>query len=136
MRIPVKLAGGIAEGGIPEWVILELQGEVVARGGLAGQELGTLIYDEGSKATLTIGSHRLDGKEYPLPAPFFVTRKVTEDGETEQEGGDQALVGDSGRCRTVYKVIGKVTKKLLFKQRPKPLIGAARQRQEGGAKKM
>ena len=81
------------------WTMIELQGVLESTGGrLEGQELGEFRVAEGGKdATLTIGSHELQGKLVTLPKPLLATRK----------GEDGAVV-----------VVGVVRNKYVFKTRP------------------
>ncbi len=81
------------------WTMIELQGVLESTTGqLEGQELGLFRVAEGGKdATLTVGSHELQGKLVTLPQPLVATRK----------GEDGAVV-----------VVGIVRSKYVFKTRP------------------
>lgn len=100
------------------------------------------------KPVLVISNHKLEGKTASEPKPLLVLRKVMVDvnqksdssssngekcrrgdskGDTSEGGGeDQVGAGDSQPQqqlkRVEYRVVGKVTRKTIFKTRPKPLI--------------
>lgn len=95
-----------------------------------------------------ISNHKLEGKAASEPKPLLVLRKVMVDaddrsdsssnsnrqerrhgdssGDTSEGGGkDDVGVGhgsEQQRKRVEYRVVGKVTRKTIFKTRPKPLI--------------
>mmetsp|Transcript_21632 Transcript_21632/g.49933 ORF Transcript_21632/g.49933 Transcript_21632/m.49933 type:complete len:118 (+) Transcript_21632:66-419(+) len=116
MRIPVK---GLSEDGntkqeTPEWSMIELNGELVIPQttndesnplGKDQVELGSLKFKEGTPV-MTVGSHELKGKVVTLKEPFAVLKK------RKREEDDQVE----------YKVLGVVTKKLLFDQYPKSIM--------------
>lgn len=73
-----------------------------------------------------IGNHKLEGKAAAEPKPLLVLRKVVVPRPSDRGGVDHG-VGDGaeivGREASVeYHVVGRVTKKTIFKTRPKPLI--------------
>ena len=85
---------------------------------------------------LVIANHKLEGKPASEPKPLLVLRKVLVDVNDENSGGGQN--GDGGsegtgagdrdaarrpqQQRVEYRIVGRVTRKMIFKTRPKPLI--------------
>eukprot|EP00904_Undaria_pinnatifida_P007788 jgi/Undpi1/4139/HiC_scaffold_16.g07506.m1 len=155
MIIPLKIdraAGGETQGGksvqerkkgvcVPQWSMVELQGELISKDALSGQSLGSMTFENG-KPVLVISHHKLEGKVASEPKPLLVLRKVIVPGcsSSSPDGGgsgsDAGMGGGSGdvvaggvkRERVEYHVVGRVTRKTIFKTRPKPLI----RKMEGG----
>lgn len=104
MPIYVKLS---SETTYENWAIIELQGDIQAHSGtITGtQFVGDLHFTKTGTTVLIIGHHLLHGKEAKFDKPLAVLEKSkTNDGQTE------------------YLVKAIITKKLLFKTRPKPII--------------
>ncbi|CAM9534767.1 unnamed protein product [Phaeothamnion confervicola] len=115
MIIPIRVDGKSAEeaGGsaspesapaLPEWSMIELNGVLKSKDALAGQGLGRLSTTN-DKPTLVIGSSLLEGKVAKLPKPVLVLQRVRQDRKT-----------------TEYRIVGKLGRKIIFKNRPKPIV--------------
>jgi len=96
-----------------EWTLVELQGELQARGkdtdilsgdGFGGLEMGNLSLNKEGKAILHIGNAMLEGSSLPIPKPLVITKK--------RQVGDQATL----------EVVGVIRKKYIFKQRPVTIV--------------
>ncbi|XP_006909869.1 chromosome transmission fidelity protein 8 homolog isoform X2 [Pteropus alecto] len=113
VQIVVSSAGA---GGLAEWVLMELQGEIEARysTGLAGNLLGDLHYTTEGIPVLIVGHHILYGKIIHLEKPFAVLVKHTP--------GEQDCDELGCETGTRYLVTALIKKKILFKTRPKPII--------------
>ncbi|GBG33852.1 Chromosome transmission fidelity protein 8-like [Hondaea fermentalgiana] len=85
--------------------------------GLGGQTLGELTFDNGVPI-LEIGVHRLEGKIVKIPKPFAVIERIEDHNSAANniEDSDQLPV-------TKFAVRGIIRQKILFKTRPKPLVG-------------
>jgi chromosome transmission fidelity protein 8 len=105
MIIPILSGESTQEGQLPEWAMVELQGEIVRKDGdpnAGGYDLGSFSVSKTGNIQLTIGYHQLEGVEQKLKKPYAIIQK-SEDNSS-------------------YIVVGYITKKYLFKQRPRALI--------------
>ena len=68
---------------------------------------------------LIIGHHILYGKVLQLEKPFAVLAKDVAEAKPMEEDGQEATRTDTV---TEYHVNAVITKKILFKTRPKPII--------------
>ncbi|XP_074695782.1 chromosome transmission fidelity protein 8 homolog isoform X1 [Strix aluco] len=109
--VQIVISSGGA-GGLAQWVLLELQGEVEPRqsGGLEGSLLGDLHYTREGVPVLIVGHHILYGRVVQLEKPFAVLVK---------RGGSEA---EPAEPHAHYAVTALIKTKLLFKTRPKPII--------------
>ncbi|XP_031346365.1 chromosome transmission fidelity protein 8 homolog [Photinus pyralis] len=103
MPILIKMAGELMN----EWAIVELQGDIKSHSesSLEGQFLGHLHYTKQGIPTLIIGHHLLYGKEVKLEKPFALLEKQRSEDNSE------------------YIIKSIIRRKLLFKTRPKPIVG-------------
>lgn len=107
-----------------EWAIIELQGTLEMQAHskddpLAGKFIGDLHFTKSGEPTLIIGHHILYGKMSKLEKPFAVIKKRTgSPSKPPPLGSRESGVASSTR----YDVMGLVKHKLLFNQRPKPII--------------
>ncbi|CAN7985458.1 unnamed protein product, partial [Ixodes hexagonus] len=99
---------------IPEFRIVELQGDLVTHdSSFLGRYIGDLHYTKAGVPVLLVGHHVLYGKEQDVEKPFLVMRKVVPEPEIN------GTLKDNSR---EYHVQGVVTKKLVFRARPKPIV--------------
>ena len=101
-----------------EWAIIELQGTLEMASHckddpLAGKFIGDLHFSNSGEPTLIIGHHILYGKMMKLEKPFAIVRKQN-NSPTKKSG----TPSDGTR----YDVMGLIKLKLIFNQRPKPII--------------
>lgn len=100
---------------IPEFRIVELQGDLVTHdSSFFGRYIGDLHYTKAGVPVLLVGHHVLYGKEQDIEKPFLVMRKVAQP--------EAATHVTSKEKAKEYHIQGVVTKKLVFRARPKPIV--------------
>lgn len=142
MIIPIKVPqsrggeGGSSSMGKVEWVMLELNGELVkpqhdnaVRNTTEAEEndndkkkrfeFGSVQFDNSGAPTLTIGNHELKGTLITLKNPFAVLRKRKATHLSTDDVSDSKIMKQSG---VQYEVAGIVKKKLMFDKYPKSIM--------------
>lgn len=104
MQLVVKLSPDSRE-----WGLVELQGQLETRegSGFQGLHVGDLHFLSCDTASMIVGHHLLSGKVVTLDKPLAVLRKCVDD---EESGAPE------------YRIIAFITKKVIFKNRPKPIV--------------
>jgi len=99
--------------GIKEWSIIELQGELESKAeeALGGKLIGDLHYNHDGNPILIIGHHILHGKAQELEKPLIMINR----GQTFEMDNEESDIK--------YDVTAVIKKKLVFKTRPKPIVG-------------
>lgn len=125
VQMLVKMPGGVAE-----WGLVELQGQLETREQvpLDGMHIGDLHFNSKGTPSFILGHHLLTGKVVDLEKPYAILKKSTKsdlsaDGMELDSDIGQELVG-GGAC-TEYEVVALISKKIIFKNRPKPIVKSA-----------
>ncbi|XP_062579824.1 chromosome transmission fidelity protein 8 homolog [Saccostrea cucullata] len=117
VQVLISMPGSQKE--CPEWAIIDLQGSLETRKPvpLGGKFVGDLHFTKQNVPILIIGHHILYGKVVDLEKPYAVI--VKENSSDTDNPMDSDVKNDSS---VNYVVKALIKKKLLFKQRPKPII--------------
>ncbi|GFN75171.1 chromosome transmission fidelity protein 8-like protein [Plakobranchus ocellatus] len=114
--------------GQKEWGIVELQGDLETRHPvpLSGKFIGDIHFTHKDAPVLIIGHHILQGKVITLEKPLAVLVKSSrpDSGASEMDtrSDDKLQPMTKPQSSTTYLVEAIITKKILFKTRPKPII--------------
>ena len=119
-------------GGVADWGLVELQGLLETRDQvpLDNMHIGDLHFNSKGVPSLIVGHHLLTGKVVDLDKPYAILKRkvVLDDSRVNGDTGmevdcDVELKSDDtvGSC-SEYEVVALITKKILFKNRPKPII--------------
>lgn len=144
MIIPIRAAANPESTEKVEWVMLELNGELLkpledeSSGTTSSQttvnnlrrrvELGSVKFDVDGVPTLIIGNHELKGTAIILKEPFAVLRKrkakqiSQRDKDVELVSNDSTTLLKKSYFNTHLEVVGVVKKKLMFDQYPKSMM--------------
>ncbi|KDR20324.1 Chromosome transmission fidelity protein 8-like protein, partial [Zootermopsis nevadensis] len=103
-----------------EWAIVELQGDLESRNdsSMHQQFIGDLHYTNKGKPVLIIGHHILHGEVITMDKPFA----ILEQKQNPESEGSETFEPSVVQNTVEFHVKAIVKKKLIFSDRPKPII--------------
>ncbi len=107
-----------------EWGLIELQGQLETRDQVSFDDMyiGDLHFNDKGIPSLIVGHHLLTGKVINLEKPYAVMKKKQVSvGEMDKMEVNSDKDVDRQQC-TEYEIVALITKKIIFKNRPKPII--------------
>lgn len=117
-------------GDVEEWGLVELQGQLQTRDQvpLDTMHIGDLHFNSKGIPNLILGHHLLTGKVVELDKPYAILKKrtvsddvgVKGDSGMELDSSVESKHEDGVLCE--YEVVAVISKKILFKNRPKPIV--------------
>ena len=132
------------EGEVPEWFVIEMQGDLESRNKehLEGKFIGDLHYTKEGVPIMIIGHHILYGKVsrncldlavliidffclqvQSLERPLVSVEKVETGGDLKRNEGEELMdLDEEMEVKVEYRVKSIIKKKIIFKNRPKPII--------------
>lgn len=115
--------------GCNEWGMVELQGQLETRDQVPfdNMHIGDLHFDSRGTPNLIVGHHLLTGKIITLDKPFAVLLKKKSKTVCSSDEGLKWRMGTEPQpttrgTTTEYEVAALITEKIIFKNRPKPII--------------
>ena len=113
------------EGETPEWFIIEMQGDLESRNHehLEGKFIGDLHYTKEGVPIMIIGHHILYGKIQSMERPLVSVERVETGGRLRRGEGEEMMeLEEEMEVKVEYRVKSIIKKKIIFKNRPKPII--------------
>ncbi|PVG04046.1 hypothetical protein CPB86DRAFT_778283 [Serendipita vermifera] len=117
------LPPSLAELGPKDYAIIELQGSFEIEGDYSGQSIGILDMSNSSKPTLRVGHHLLEGKIATLAKPLALLCS----------GSNEETSPTSPICLNMVAIIRK---KIVFSNRPTPIVGQINEDMKEPAKRL
>ena len=122
-------------GSVDQWGLIELQGKIETRDQISinDMHIGDLHFNQKGVPNLIVGHHLLTGKIIDLEKPYAILKKrtitverVTMDSDNgtkdcEMNMEENSTTGAASNS-TEYEVVALINRKILFSNRPKPII--------------
>ena len=106
-----------------QWGLVELQGQIETRDQVPFNDMhiGDLHFNSNGVPSLIVGHHLLTGKIQSMEKPFAILKKRYTNQDTNSN--KSALqVHNNDIHDTEYEIVALITKKIIFNNRPKPII--------------